>query len=253
MRVLEWPRFIDNPAPAAMTIGVFDGVHLGHTALIKRIIRPGLTPVIVTFKQNPKKRGENYGGDISSLDQRLGIFRRLGVEFTVLIDFSRNFSKLSGKEFIDILKDRGNLRYLVIGADFRCGYRLDTDAAGIKKMNEAGGIPTEVIPPVTRGTVPVSSSRIRSAIAAGDLREAAALLGRNFAVDLAGSPIPKKNGMFFDLASQGRVLPPPGRYRAALYEDRSTRGLQAEITVEGNGVFVPSSRGVVNVEFLPGP
>ena len=85
------------------------------------------------------------------------------------------------------------------------------------------------------------------------MKEAAALLGRNFAVDLAGSPIPKKNGMFFDLASRGRILPPPGRYRAVLYGKRSVRFPQTEITVEGNGVFVPPSRDVVCVEFLPGP
>jgi riboflavin kinase/FMN adenylyltransferase len=193
VRVLEWARFTGGPPDrdlmergSAMTVGVFDGVHRGHQALIERIVRPpspvppGLEPVIISFRGNPKTGRQNPGGAIYTLDQKLAIFEQLGAVLTVLIDFSRNFSKMRGREFINLLKDRGNLRYLVVGSDFHCGYRLDTGAAAIKEMNNKDGVLTEVVPPVVWEGVPVSSSRIRAAIAAGNLAEAAALLGRPF-------------------------------------------------------------------------
>jgi riboflavin kinase/FMN adenylyltransferase len=241
MRVLDWDQFTAGTldAKSAMTIGVFDGVHLGHQALLGRIVRGDLMPVIISFRRNPKQSRRDWEGDIYTLDQKLDIFRRLGAALTVLIDFSGDFSKLRGKDFFDLLKSRGRLSYLAVGGDFRCGYRLDTDAAAVKKMNEADNIPTDVIPPVVRGSSPVSSSRIRAAITRGDLAEAAALLGRNVEIDLSGFPrFPAAGGVFFK-ALPGRVLPPGGRYKVRV------GGETTEAVLDGGRIFVPSP-------FIPG-
>jgi riboflavin kinase/FMN adenylyltransferase len=242
-----------------MTIGSFDGLHRGHQLLLEKVVRAGPLPTVISFKRNPKSilQPRTYGGDILSLSQKLSLFEGMGVALTVLIDFSGNFSKLSGREFIDLLRDRGHLRYLVIGADFRCGYRLDTDAALIKKMNDAAGIPTEVAAPLLEGSLPISSSRIRSAISAGRLAEAAALLGRNVEIDLSGlSPGP--GGMFFDAAARGRIIPPPGRYPALFYAAGSPGGVRTEISIENGAVFVPAHVdaapfGAGRVELISGP
>ncbi|MDR1903315.1 MAG: adenylyltransferase/cytidyltransferase family protein, partial [Treponema sp.] len=150
MLVLDWAEFTGISAdgcisseiatsiktPSAMTIGVFDGVHRGHQALIREVVERGPFPTVITFKQNPKSilNPQSYTGDIFSLRQKLECFEALGVERTILIDFSDNFSKLKGQEFIDILKKRGNLVFLIIGRNFRCGYKLDTDAARVKAI-----------------------------------------------------------------------------------------------------------------------
>ncbi|MDR2632297.1 MAG: FAD synthetase family protein [Treponema sp.] len=249
MRVLDWQALVEGALgiheQTAMTIGVFDGVHRGHQALIAKILHQGFIPTVITFRQNPKRilSPETYGGDILSLPQKLAIFEDLGVSQTILIDFSENFSTLKGQEFIDALIRWGKLAYLVIGSNFRCGYRLDTDATLIRGMNAARGITTEVVPPVEDGALPVSSSRIRAAIVAGDFTRARAALGRNVAIDLEGlPPLPGTGGVIFDLVSSYRVIPPEGRYRVVVYEQgkhNAEKGRVVEISLREGKICIP--------------
>ncbi|MDR0635683.1 MAG: FAD synthetase family protein [Treponema sp.] len=237
MRILDWQDLINSqplPRPAAMTIGVFDGVHRGHQALITRIVGRGLEPVVVTFRQNPRLffDSANYMGDISSLTQKLSLFESLGVACTILIDFSSDFSKLSGRDFIDFLTTYGNMAYLVIGAQFRCGHGLDTDAALIRRVNEQHGVMTELVEPVLDGAEPVSSSRIRAAIRAGDFGAAEADMGRAFTLDLG---------------SARRLLPPDGTYRVVLAER------ETEIEITNGTIMLPASLDaacVTHITFL---
>ena len=107
LRIVEWPRFLETASreKSAMTIGVFDGLHLGHRELISRIVRRWPNPTVVTFRENPKKviSPESYQGDIFSLKQKLAAMESLGVSRVVLIDFSENFSRLKGWEFLNLL------------------------------------------------------------------------------------------------------------------------------------------------------
>jgi riboflavin kinase/FMN adenylyltransferase len=264
MLALEWPEFAASGLARtefagrglAMTIGVFDGIHRGHQVLLERILASGLPAAAVCFKRSPKfiLRPETDEGDIMGAEQKLRLFEQMGISLTVMIDFSKKFSRLSGKEFIDLLNDRGNLRFLVIGGNFRCGYRHSTDAAFIKTMNLSRGIPTEVAEPLTAGGVQVSSSRIRAAIASGSLVEASELLGRRVEIDFAGlSAVPGPGGVYVDLASRNRVMPPPGRYPALLFEN-SPQGMEAEISIDRTGVFIPlKGPGLIRrLEFLNG-
>jgi riboflavin kinase/FMN adenylyltransferase len=255
MRVLEWPDFTAgiSSEPAAMTVGVFDGVHRGHQALIEGIVRRGPFPTVVTFRQNPKKmmRPRSFEGDIFSLGQKLAVFAELGVARTILIDFSENFSKIKGPDFLEILKGRGALSFLAVGSNFRCGYRLDTRAADIKKLNERCGIPTELIPPVLEAGRPVSSSRVRAAVTRGDLAGAEALLGRKLALDLEGVPAGNRDGKtVFDLPSRNRITPPDGRYPVVLYGADTPAGVKTEISLERGMVFVPAPFDAERVEFI---
>jgi riboflavin kinase/FMN adenylyltransferase len=262
MRVFDWPQFMEGallnePARGgtAMTIGVFDGVHRGHQALIGKIVQqaPGDIPTVITFKQNPKKvlRPGEYQGDIVGPDRKMIIFEALGVELVILIDFSKDFSKLNGRDFIGCLKDRGRLNFLAVGGNFRCGSGLDTDVSEIKRFSRETGVKTEVVPPMMEGGLPVSSSRIRGAVSAGDLDQAAALLGRRVEIDLTGlSPRSGSDGLFYDARSRHRILPPPGRYRALFYGTHNAGGTETEVLIEGTGVFIPSLNRAERIEFI---
>jgi riboflavin kinase/FMN adenylyltransferase len=264
LRILEWPDFISpsfkKPEPSAMTIGVFDGVHRGHRELIRRVVEASPHPIAVTFRENPQKTLEpqNYLGDIFTLKQKLTAFENLGIEQVILIDFSENFSKMKGQDFINLLVDQVNLSFLVLGANFRCGHRLDLEASLIKSMNEARGIPTAIVPPIRDEKGLISSSRIRKAIAQGDLPLAAALLGRNLELDPAASAVSEctNEGENVVFEVPGRLIPLPGRYKARILA--STQEWETDIVLGEGKVHIPFSkdvnfRGEIRIEFLSGP
>jgi len=252
MQLIEWPQFLEDPLPfggnrSAMTVGVFDGVHLGHRALIERVVaHNGKTiPVVVTFRQSNFKKnlgaGREYPGDILSFRQKLAIFESLGVSVTIVIDFSESFMRMKGTDFLGILYNHGKMSFLAVGSNFRCGYQLDTDARAIQNFSAAQDIPAAVAEPLTEASQPISSSRIRSAISHGNLKEAQTMLGHPFTVDLAGAFVSRTgSGICFDIAGQGRVLPPPGSYQVFLLAENSSGRVKkpAEILIEGGNIVI---------------
>ncbi|MDR2048843.1 MAG: FAD synthetase family protein, partial [Treponema sp.] len=166
----------------ALTIGVFDGIHRGHRALIGKITAkaPLLVPAVLTFRDNPKKiiRPGVFEGDILDFREKIRLFEELGVELCVVIDFSADFGKLDGREFFSLVYRCLHPAYAVIGSNFRCGFGRDTGAEAFRLLGKEKGVEVEIVPPVLENGQPVSSSRIRSALRAGNVEEAALLLGR---------------------------------------------------------------------------
>jgi riboflavin kinase/FMN adenylyltransferase len=260
MRVVDWSEPVVKEifpltSLTALTIGVFDGIHRGHQALIERISgkSAGMVPTVITFKKNPKEflKKRDFKGDILSLNQKLLIFERLAVALVVLIDFSEKFSKLSGKDFLDLVRNRLRPGFVAVGSNFRCGHRGDTDAIRMKALYREAGIPVDVTAPVLEGAHPVSSSRIRSAIAAGDFSAAARLLGRNVEFDLSSIvPEDRDGGSFYRTAALHRIMPRPGSYPVTLYGRENVCGLKDEIVILKDGILVPPLReGKVFVRF----
>jgi riboflavin kinase/FMN adenylyltransferase len=225
---------------------------------------------VITFRQNPKRilSPEKYQGDIFSLRQKLEVLESLGVSRTLLIDFSEKFSKITGREFIDILRKNCRIGYMALGVNFRCGRGLDTGARAIRDMMAGEGPvtdpaapagpanPVDLVDPVEEGGRPVSSSRIRELISSGDLALAAVLLGRKVRIDLADIPAAGSGeGRFYDTASAFRVTPPPGAYKVLVYGGDSETGIAAEISIGKGGIFLPGKTGglspeVKSIEFI---
>jgi riboflavin kinase/FMN adenylyltransferase len=261
MRIVEWEDFIAGEADKslAVTIGVFDGVHRGHQALIEKICSGPCLSTVVTFRQNPLRiiSPRRHTGDIFSLEQKLWAFEHLGVGQTVLIDFSEHFSKMGGRDFIDRLVRGRQVQYLALGADFRCGRRLDTGVREIKAQIRPLGLEIRVVEPVTEGARRVSSSRIRRAIGAGALEEAERLLGRRFVLDLSGIPFELSVSSLtgesacrcYDAEAAFRISPRRGRYRALVYGAGCTGGIEAPVSIENGKVVVPPVPG--GDEFKP--
>lgn len=222
MDVLSWNEAIAGPpVPSAATIGVFDGLHIGHMALVAKVCAqaPGLRPLAVTFRENPKRLTAPHRptGALFSLEQKLSTLESAGVAAAVLIDFSGNFSKLAGKDFISLLVRSCGVRSFVVGSDFKCGHRLSTDSAALAEIALSLGASTEVVQPVLFGGEAVSSSRIRAAIADGRMDLALAMLGRPYALDLRGLDMESAGGKEgFSPHGKGLVMPKPGDYEARL-------------------------------------
>jgi riboflavin kinase/FMN adenylyltransferase len=184
MQVVEWRQFLEDGLPcgkklSSVTIGVFDGVHLGHRSLIEKVVsyNPDYAPVVITFRQNHKEK-KHAQTDIQTFRQKTLVFESLGVKITLVIDFTESFRRMSGIEFLETLLNCCNIGFFAVGSNFRCGYGLDTDAAAIQKFFSGKNIPVEIVPEVMEGGLPISSSRIRSAIASGDFSLAEKMLGR---------------------------------------------------------------------------
>jgi riboflavin kinase/FMN adenylyltransferase len=180
MKVIEWQQFLEKGLPlekkASVTIGVFDGVHRGHRALLERIVshNADYIPVVVTFRQNLK--GEKRTDNIQTFEQKTAILESLGIKILLAVDFTKSFRQMPGIDFLEILLKKINIGFFAVGNDFRCGYRLDTDAAAIRDFFALRNIPVEIISEIMEGSLPISSRRIRAAIAAGDIALAQAML-----------------------------------------------------------------------------
>jgi len=243
---IAWSNLADEYAevPSAVTVGVFDGLHSGHRELVRRVVETDLLSVVVTFQRHPTEilLHDDIPGFIMSLRQKRHSIRDMGVDVSVLIDFTEPFRRLPGREFLDRLASGFKLRRLVVGHDFRCGYRLDTDITSIRDHFAGSDVEVMEVAPVVDGRAPVSSTRIRELILAGDLREAGVLLGRPFVLDLGDEEVERDGDRAYVVKSQGgllaesrQLLPPPGRYRVDLLReepDGRTRGGGREATLE---------------------
>lgn len=246
MQVIEWSRLINETplkgSPSAITVGVFDGVHRGHMAIIEQIVSydKHVVPVVITFIQSHHKKArsgkQDYPGDILSYRQKIAAFESLGVSLTVIVEFSESFRRMRGEEFLRILHERCNMSFMAVGNNFRCGYRLDTDASAIQQFNDRRNIPTCIVQSLTESSEPISSSQIRAAIAGGRVQTAQMMLGCPFTVDLGGASVESTgNGNAYDIAGQGRILPPPGRYPVLLLGKNHNK--TTEILVEGGKII----------------
>ena len=243
MNTISWEDFLQGKLLAigdiAATIGVFDGVHVGHQKLIEEIARksPLFETVIFTFRENPALvlNRNRFRGTIMSLDSRLEIFHRLGVGSTVLIDFSPNFSKLSGIDFLKKIIQNICLRYLAVGKNFTCGYRADTNSVSIRSVLSRQGIEVAILDPVTFENDPVSSTRIRESIINGELTRTNRMLGKNFVLEIPVNAQRKsKNGMTVSRKEVFQVLPNPGLYPVVL--ENPEQSIQSTIEITSSGL-----------------
>ncbi|HEX9760193.1 MAG TPA: hypothetical protein VGA40_04700, partial [Candidatus Acidoferrales bacterium] len=168
----------------ALTIGVFDGVHLGHQHILERVADVARTqrllPAVVTFDPHPLKvlRPAEAPPLIETLEQRLAGFRRHGIRAALVLTFDAALSRLSAQDFVrGILVEQMRLRAVLVGENFRFGHRQAGDVGLLRGWGARFGFTVEIVEPVgLRGEI-VSSTSVRAAIGSGDVARAARLLG----------------------------------------------------------------------------
>ena len=172
-------------APAAVACGYFDGLHIGHAAVVGRAVQrakeEGLCAGVFTFTRaggSPERK--TGAGEIVTEADKYAILDAWGVQRVLAPDFSE-FHNLEPEEFFDeVLVRRMGARVVCCGADFRFGRAAAGGAALLEKLCASRGVALEIVPEVLCGGVRVSSTRIRELLAAGDVKEAGRLLGRAF-------------------------------------------------------------------------
>lgn len=171
-----------------LTIGVFDGVHLGHKKLLSELIsrsrKERLSSGVITFKEHPEAifHPEERLPYLTPLTERASLLKETGVESVIILSFTRELARMSAEQFVLLLKKYLRMKGLIIGADFALGENREGNAEILKKLGEKMGFSVvAVLPMVIDGGV-VSSTAIRHALAQGDVKKAARFLGRPFSL-----------------------------------------------------------------------
>jgi riboflavin kinase / FMN adenylyltransferase len=174
--------------PAALTIGNFDGVHLGHQAMLRRLKAAaktqGLRAAVLTFEPHPRElfNPTQAPTRLTSLREKLELLAQEGIEHTHVQRFDRAFAAMSPADFVRHLIEFFRARWVLVGEDFRYGARRAGDLPQLQAAGAAQGFVVEAMPTVATAGVRVSSSAIRAALAAGDLKKAEELLGRTYSI-----------------------------------------------------------------------
>ena len=169
-----------------LTVGVFDGVHLGHRQLIDRLTekaaRNNLLSGVVTFVYHPKAvlSPKTRLARLTTLEQRTTLLKSLGVDLVIPLTFNKEFAALTAREFVTLLQKHLLMKGLVIGPDFAMGRGREGNAAMLKALGDELGFTVEVVEPMLLDGSIVSSTAIRGALSQGDMRTATKLLGRHF-------------------------------------------------------------------------
>lgn len=170
-------------ARAAVALGCFDGLHLGHQKVITAARGPGLTPSVLTFADPLGELGGKSGGQLATKRQKLRLFESLGVEQVYSLRFSA-IRNLSPEQFVDeVLIRVCHAEKICCGFNFTFGYRGAGTAETLKALCAPRGIDCEVAPAVELAGEPVSSTRIRALVEEGEIERANRLLGRPFGFD----------------------------------------------------------------------
>jgi riboflavin kinase/FMN adenylyltransferase len=175
-----------------VTIGNFDGVHLGHQAILRELDaasrRHGAPSCVVTFEPHPREFFSPHAAPtrLTSLREKCELLQRHGVARAQIIRFNRDFANLSADTFIERVLVHGlKARWVMIGEDFRFGSKRVGDFAHLQRAGRAAGFEVQAMPTVEHGTdsrpaMRVSSSALRELLSAGDIAGARTLLGRPY-------------------------------------------------------------------------
>ncbi len=235
MQVLRDPfRSVDLPRGGVVTVGNFDGVHLGHQAMLRdvagRARDAGVPSVVVTFDPHPLKvlHPERAPKMIQTLRQREEAIEACGVDAVVLVPFTRNFSLVPAREFAkELLGRRLAAREVCVGAHFVFGRERKGNVEVLRAVGAEAGFTVRGLPDVADAEGPVSSTRVRGALGEGRVVAANALLGRPYAMDgivAKGDRMGRKIGFpTMNLQPDNELYPKDGVYFTSVRIDSFER------------------------------
>jgi riboflavin kinase/FMN adenylyltransferase len=240
----------DDFGPSVVTIGNFDGVHIGHREIMRRVMalarERNLIATVLTFDPHPARvlAPDRAPKLITTVPQRLRRLEREGIEAALLLPFSLEFAGLSPEQFArEVLANTLKARVVLVGEDFRFGYRQSGNIDTLRELGEQFGFDLQPVKAVTGelGGKPgrISSTRVRELVAAGQVSRACRIMGEPFALEgavVSGQGIgSKKTVPTLNLAAENELLPKTGVYVTRTRD-------------EGTGRWWPS---ITNVGYRP--
>ncbi len=213
-----------------LTIGVFDGVHLGHQHLISKLIAQArgqnLLAGVLTFRQHPQEllSPQTKLPFLTDLTERINLLKKEGVDIIIPLSFTTELARLSAREFVVLLQKYLKMRGLVIGPDFALGKGREGDTNALRKLGQEMNFSVTVIPPLKINGEVVSSTVIRKTLADGNMNKVQKLAGHPFS--LYGQVVTgtgRGASLGFPTANlnikPAQALPPDGVYASWAYID----------------------------------
>jgi phosphoribosyl 1,2-cyclic phosphate phosphodiesterase len=252
----EWAaHYAPSKRGSVLAIGNFDGLHLGHQAILRaveqRAIETGCVATALTFDPTPRRvlKPEAAPSRLSTNAQRMDWFGMVGLEAAVVMPFTLDLARLSPEDFVDQILVRDlQVRAVLVGENFHFGHRQAGDVKMLRELGMRRGFDVVVIPPVTRRGEIVSSTSIRKAIGEGDVSYAARLLGRPFVLTgevVKGAGVGRRFTFpTLNLVPEQEMLPAQGVYVTRTRIDgesktrRSVTNIGIRPTFNGSGVTV---------------
>lgn len=252
----EWvARLGEGRKPTVVTIGNFDGVHLGHqkilTGVVERARAGNFMPAVLTFHPHPARVLRPFQAPplLMTLEQRLAAIGAAGIEAALVLRFDAELSKVPAEDFVKrLVVETLRARAVMVGGNFRFGHRHSGDVKLLAELGRRWEFEEHIVPPVEIDGVIVSSSAVRQALAEGKVEKAARLLGRPFA--LAGEIRPgtgqgrKLVVPTLNLATEQEYLPKIGVYVTETVVEgktyRSATNVGVRPTFDGGRVAVES-------------
>ena len=236
-----------------LAIGVFDGVHLGHKYLISQLIdeshRKGFLSSIVTFYPHPREVLTSATDVLylTTITEKTDLLKQAGVETVITLSFTPELAEVTASQFITLLQEYLRMRGLIVGPDFALGRGREGDVDTLRTLGQELGFTMIVIPEVKTNSDVISSTTIRSTLAAGNMKQVNKLLGR--AYSLQGQVIigaGRGAGLGFPTANIAvdpkKALPPEGVYVTWAYLDgqpyRSMTNIGRRLTFGENELTV---------------
>ena len=243
-----WDLAAVPPRPSAVSIGFFDGVHLGHRAIVGRAldhaVTNGLRSVVVTFDRHPLQivRPDKVPPLLMTTPRRAQALADIGPDVVVVLPFDEHLRMMSAETFIaQVLRSALDARHVVVGRNFHFGHRAAGDVDLLAGVGAHDGFTVDGVELLAVGGEPVSSTRIREALGRGAVDEAIRLLGRPFVID--GTIVHgdhRGRGLGYPTANlavdDGVVVPAPGVY-AGVVEHPDGRRLPAVTSIGTNPTF----------------
>jgi riboflavin kinase/FMN adenylyltransferase len=246
-----WRSLADVPAdfgPCATTIGNFDGVHVGHQELMRRVAAlsrdRGWKAAVLTFNPHPAKvvAPDRAPKIIMTLDQRAEVMGELGIEEVLMLPFTPEVSRWTPEEFVKtVLVDKMKVRAVLVGEDFRFGHKQAGDTRLLTEVGEHYGFEVDPIEPVNVRGERVSSSLVRQMAQSGKVNRACRLLGRPFALEglvVKGHGVGSRQTVpTLNLRPFTEVLPADGVYVSRTHDLASPRVWQSISNIGNRPTF----------------
>ena len=187
MRIFDNLKSYSSEKESILTIGTFDGVHIGHNKILKRLIQDSkknnLSSLVMTFFPHPRMilNKSHEIKMIDTIDEKINLLEKTGLDNLIIHPFDNNFSKIRAKEFVEeILIKKLKIKEIIIGYDHKFGKDREASVEDLKKFGKDYMFTVKEIPAQEIDSIAISSTKIRNAILNGEIEKCNKFLGRNF-------------------------------------------------------------------------